>query len=95
VENFGSDLELKRLDLTCSAEVDNLIAATLRSRTIAVPCVKITEPIEMLFGLWARMGRRNHLLDLDGCPAVLRNVAMAANFGTKIAIDWLCVNDSE
>ena len=93
MENFGSDLELKRLDLTWSAEVDNLMVATLRSRTIAVPCVKTTEPIEMLFGLWARMGRRNHLL--DGGPAVLRNVAMATNFGTKIAIDWLCVNDSD
>jgi len=25
----------------------------------------------------------------------LRVVAMAANFGTKIAINWLCVNDSD
>jgi len=25
---------------------------------------------------------------------VLRDVAMATNFGTKIAINWLCVNDS-
>jgi len=25
------------------------------------------------------------------CPRV---VAMATNFGTKIAINWLCVNDS-
>ena len=32
------------------------------------------------FGLWARMGRRNHVL--DGGPAVLRDVAMATNFGT-------------
>jgi len=26
---------------------------------------------------------------------VLRDVAMATNFGTKIAINWLCVNDSD
>ena len=32
---------------------------------------------------------------LDGGPAVLRNVAMPINFGTKIAINWLCVNDSD
>ena len=47
----------------------------------------------MPFGLWARMGRRNHTL--DGGPAVLRDVAMATNFGTKIAISWLCVNDCD
>jgi len=28
----------------------------------AVICVRISEPIEMLFGLWARTGRRNHEL---------------------------------
>jgi len=26
---------------------------------------------------------------------VLRDVAMATNFGTKIAINWLCVDDSD
>jgi len=26
---------------------------------------------------------------------VLRDVAMAANFGTEIAINWLCVGDSD
>ena len=30
------------------------------------------------------MGRRNHLL--DGSPEVLRDVAMATNFGTQFAI---------
>ena len=25
----------------------------------------------------------------------LRDVAMATNFGTNIAINWLCVNDSD
>jgi len=58
-----------------------------------VPCAKTTETIEMLFGLWAGMGPRNHVL--DGGPAVLRHVAMATNFGTKIAINWLCMNDSD
>jgi len=26
---------------------------------------------------------------------VLRDIAMATNFGTKIAINWLCVNDND
>jgi len=30
-----------------------------------------------------------------GGPSVLRDVAMATNFGTKIAVNWLCVNDSD
>ena len=41
----------------------------------------------MLSGLWARMGRRNHVL--DGDPTVMRDVAMATNFGTQFAINWL------
>jgi len=32
---------------------------------------------------------------LDGGPEVLRDIAMATNFGSKIAINWLYVNDSE
>jgi len=47
----------------------------------------------MLFGLWAWMGHTNHVL--DGGPEVLRDVAMATNFGTKIAINWLSVKDSD
>jgi len=53
----------------------------------------MAEPIEMLFGLLAQMGRRNHVL--DGGPQVLRDISMATNFGTKIAINWLCMNDSD
>ena len=49
-------------------------------------CAKKAEAIEMLFGLWARMGTRNHVLGLDGNPEVLRDVAIAANFGTQSAI---------
>jgi len=55
-----------------------------------VRCAKMAEPIEMRFGF--RMGPRNHVS--DGRPAVLRDVAMATNFGAKIAINWLCGNDS-
>jgi len=32
---------------------------------------------------------------LDGGPSVLKDVAMAINFGTKIAINSLFVNDSD
>jgi len=42
----------------------------------------MAELIEMLFGLWSRMGRRNHLL--DGSPQVLRHVAMATSFATQL-----------
>jgi len=38
----------------------------------------------MPYGLWARMGRRNRVL--YGGPAVLKDVAMATNFGTLLAI---------
>ena len=37
MENFGGDLELKRLDLTWSGQVD-LTAVTLRSRLLCVVC---------------------------------------------------------
>jgi len=50
----------------------------------AVPCASRAETIEMPFGLWARMGRGNHVL--DGGPAVLRDVAMATNFVTQFVI---------
>jgi len=59
----------------------------------AVIYAKTAEPIEMPFGLWAWMGRKNHVL--DGGPAVLRDVAAATIFGTKIAINCLCVNNSD
>jgi len=32
---------------------------------------------------------------LDRGPAVLMDVAMTTNFGTTIAINWLCVDDSD
>jgi len=40
----------------------------------AVSCAKTAEPIEMLFGLWARMGCRNHVLNEDpDCPTQRHN----------------------
>jgi len=54
----------------------------------AVICAKTSVPTEMPFGLWARMGPRNHVL--DGGPAVMRNIAMATNFGKQFAITVLC-----
>jgi len=49
-----------------------------------VICAKKAKPIEIPFGLWAQMGCRNHVL--HGSPEVLRDVAMATNFGTQFAI---------
>ena len=50
-----------------------------------------SDPMEIPFGLWARMGHRNHescVTVLGGRPAVLRDVAMTTNFGTKIATKY-------
>ena len=58
-----------------------------------VPCAKTAEPIEMPFGLWVRMDRKNRVL--DGAAAVLRDVAMATNFETEVAVNWLCVHNSD
>jgi len=51
-------------------------------------------PVERgsLFGLWARMAKG---IVLDAGPALLRDVAMATHFGTNIAINWLCVDNSD
>jgi len=35
-------------------------------RDFAVSCAKTAEPIEMLFGMWTRLGPRKHVLDV-GC----------------------------
>ena len=47
-------------------------------------CAETAELIDLLFGLWTRVGPRNHVL--DGGPAMLREVAMATNFGLQFAI---------
>jgi len=54
-------------------------------------CAKTAEPIEMPFGLWARMGHRNHVL--DGGLELLRDVAMATNLGTQFAIRYVYNSD--
>ena len=48
-----------------------------------VSCAKMAELFKMQFGLWARMGSRNHML--DGSLEVLRDIAIATNFGTQFA----------
>jgi len=35
----------------------------VKYRDTALSCAKTAEPIEMPFGLWARMGPRNHVRD--------------------------------
>ena len=44
----------------------------------------MAELIEMPFGLWARKGPSHHVL--DGSPEMLKDVAMATNFGMQFAI---------
>ena len=46
--------------------------------------IETGEPTEKQFGLWARTGCGNHVL--HGGPEVLRDVAMATNFGTEFAV---------
>ena len=38
----------------------------VKYRDFAVSCAKTAEPIEMLFGMWTRLGPRKHVLDV-GC----------------------------
>jgi len=62
---------------------DRVVWSVGRFVTLVSPA-KMTEPIEMPFGLWAWTGPRNHVL--DGNPELLRDVAMATNFGMQFAI---------
>jgi len=55
-----------------------------------VICAKVNRSRRHLgYGLGWAVG-----IMLDGGPEMLRDVAMATTFGTKIAINWFCVNDS-
>ena len=54
-----------------------------RDTLATVICAKTAEPIGMPFGLWSRMGRRNHVF--YGGPEVLEDA---------ISYNWLYVNDS-
>jgi len=63
---FTEATVLKTTEATASvtteaaASVASNVATTLHS---AVICAKTAEAIQMPFGLWARMGPRNHVLD--------------------------------
>jgi len=57
--------------------------------TSVVISAKMAEPIEMPFGLWARMGPRNHVL--DGSPEVLRDIAMVTTFWLSMGYNFGCV----
>ena len=85
--NGGSDLPTRRDDFG-----GRVAHCKIQGRSV-VNCAKTAESIEMPFGLWTRMDRRNRVLAWG--PEMLRDVAMATNFATKIAINWLCVNDSD
>jgi len=43
----------------------------------------------MPFGLWAGMGRRNHVV--DGGPEVLRDVVMVTNFSLSSGYNFACI----
>jgi len=49
----------------------------------------MAKPIEMPFGLWARMVPRYHVL--DGGPQVLTAVAMATNFWLSMGYNFRCM----
>jgi len=53
------------------------------SVTLVSPA-KAATPIEMPFGLWSGMGRRNH--ELDEGPEVLRDVALGPILGLKLQL---------
>jgi len=53
----------------------------------------MAKPIEIPFGLWARMGARNHVL--DGSPHVLRDVAMATNSWLSMGYNFACTIASD
>jgi len=54
-----------------------------------VICAKTAEPIEMPFGLWARMGPSIHVLDVG--PQMLRDVATATNFWLLMGYNFGCM----
>jgi len=53
----------------------------------------MAEPIEMPFGLWARMLPRNHVL--DGGSQALRDVVMATNFWLSMGYNLDCMIASD
>jgi len=62
----------------------------VKHRDTAVICAKMAEPNQMLFGLWAGIDGRSHVL--DGGPAMLRDIAIATNFGMQfVAIGFRAI----
>jgi len=59
-------------------------------RDTAVIYAKTAEPIKMLFGLWARMGPRNHVR-WGGVPEMQRDVALATNFWLLMGCNFGCL----
>jgi len=54
----------------------------VKHRDSTAICAKTTEPIEMPFGLWVRMGPRNHKIIIwDPDPAMGRS-----NFGERVKV---------
>jgi len=78
--------------------VTDRVAWSVGRSVTLVSHAKTAAPIEMSFGLWARMGRRNHVLDqgpevlvLDQGPEVLRDVAMATTFWLSMGYNFGCM----
>jgi len=65
----------------------------VKYRDTTVISAKMAEPIEMLFGSWARMGPRNHVLDWS--LQVLRDVATATNFWLSKGYNFGCMIASD
>jgi len=72
------------VDAAYSYRPSSVVCRSVGLSVTLVSPAKTAEPIEITFGLWARMGLRNRVL--DGSPEMLTDVAMTTNFGTKIAI---------
>jgi len=64
--------------------VTDRVAWSVSLSVTLVSSAKMAQLMEMPFGLWNRMGPRNHVL--HGSPEMPRDVAMATNFGTQFAI---------
>ena len=59
----------------------------LRGDSVVI-AAKTAKPIEMAFGLWAWMGRRNHVL--DGGPDGADGRCHGNQFWDAVCYNWLC-----
>ena len=81
-DSAGDSTGTVQMPIGCTSEPPEECGPRPTSNYSVVSCAKTAEPIEMPFGLWARMGPRNHVL--DGSPRLLRDVAMANIFFLSI-----------